>query len=869
VEIGTFEQEVEAPVHWSDNAVAVVASKYFYGKVGSPTRERSVWDLIDRVVVFIADRAVQQRYMDRRSADALRDDLAWLILHQCGSFNSPVWFNCGIDRYGPGRAGGWRWDENKTHPVPCHDDRIFPQVSACFILGVEDNMDSIMQLASDEALLFKHGSGSGVNLSEIRGKAEGLSGGGNPSGPVSFMRIYDSVAGIVKSGGKTRRAAKMQILDCDHPDLVEFIDAKAKEEEKARDLVVAGWSGGMNGEAYESVAFQNANLSVRVTNQFMAEAESAESSAYDLVRRTDGKAIFGDCRSASELLDLIASRAHACGDPGLLFGDQMNQANPVPSVGPVRATNPCGEFQFLDNSACNLASLNLMAFVGNPKTDSFQRDEFRSAVRAFIIAQDILVDAASYPTAEVCTNSHLYRPLGLGYTNLAAVLMGRGIPYDSDEGRRFAEGVTQLLTDAAWETSLQLGRSVGPFPGYFRLDADGRQCLQEIIDQQRGIVTNNERSNLYRPRNAQVTLLAPTGTISFMMDCDSTGIEPLPVLRSIKSLVGGGHVEQCPVCVRDGLAEVYGCGDEDEELPSGWMRHPVFATAIGSNPVSIDGHLLMMAAVQPYLSGGISKTVNLPSDASVQDVRNVYVEAWKLGLKAVAVYRDTSKEDQPIREAEGVGVSSGGELAPEDEDEITDEEYETAVRTSHRDRLPVTRNSLTHKFDVAGHEGYLTVGLYEDGRPGELFVTMSKEGSTVAGLMDSFAIAVSLGLQYGVPLPTLCNKFRHQRFEPSGMVLYGDDEIKQASSLVDYVFTWLHRKFLLRTATGERMKELVVTDSGDRLEKNGLGVGADLAKAGADETVVTGPPCSICGAMTERTGSCYSCRACGGTSGCG
>jgi ribonucleoside-diphosphate reductase alpha chain len=799
-----FEQkDVEVPSFWSQLATNVVVSKYFRGHVGAPDRERSVRQLIDRVVNTIASWAETQHYF--ASDDDLRAfqaELTHLILHQKMSFNSPVWFNVGVEAQ--------------------------PQCSACFINSVQDSMSSIMDLAKTEAMLFKFGSGAGSNLSPLRSSKEKMSGGGTASGPVSFMRGYDAFAGVVKSGGKTRRAAKMVILDIDHPDVEEFINCKLKEERKAWALIEAGYDPSFTGEAYGSVAFQNANHSVRVTDDFMrAVIDDGDWTTHGVV---DGKPM--DTYKARKLFREMAEAAWVCGDPGIQYDTTINDWNPVSNSARQYATNPCSEFSFINDSSCNLASLNLMKFVG--EDGEFDIEAFRFASRLTITAQEILVDNAGYPTPKIEENSHRFRPLGLGYANLGALLMSRGLAYDSPEGQAYAAAITSIMTAEAYRQSAIIARDHGgPFAEYKKNEEPFLRVIEKHRDAAHAIPEKSVPAELRRAardiwdetlelgkangyRNAQTTLLAPTGTIAFMMDCDTTGIEPDIALVKYKKLVGEGFLKivnnTVPGALRklgytpeqvDSIVAYVNERETIEGAPELKPEHlAVFDCAFkpvnGTRSIHYMGHLRMMSAVQPFLSGAISKTVNMPEAATVEEIETVYLEGWKVGLKAIAIYRDNSKRSQPLmtgkkKDKEAAGAGSGAGAAAATGSELT-AAIAAAEHKPYRHRLPAERNAITHKFDVAGHEGYITVGLYENGQPGEIFLKMAKEGSTISGLMDTFATTVSVALQYGVPLHDLVFKFAHVRFEPSGFT--SNPEIPIAKSIVDYIFRWLGSKFL-------------------------------------------------------------------------
>ncbi|HSQ65674.1 MAG TPA: vitamin B12-dependent ribonucleotide reductase, partial [Polyangiaceae bacterium] len=776
-----FEQkDVEVPNTWSMLATNVVASNYFRGPLGSPVRERSVRQLVSRVVTTIARWGRKDGYFaTENDAATFEAELAHLVYRQKMSFNSPVWFNVGVEEH--------------------------PQCSACFINSVGDSMDSILKLAHTEGMLFKYGSGAGSNLSKIRSSKERLSGGGEASGPVSFMRGFDAFAGVIKSGGKTRRAAKMVILDADHPDVAEFVTCKADEEKKAWALIDAGYDGGFNvrGGAYDSVFFQNANHSIRVTDAFMRAV--LEDREWSLTARTDGKAL--ETIRARELMSKVTEAAWLCGDPGMQFDTTINAWHTCPSSDRINASNPCSEYMFLDDSACNLASLNLMHF--RDIDGGFDVEAFRRAVDLTILAQEILVSNAKYPTENIGRNSEAYRPLGLGYANLGALLMASGLPYDSDGGRAAAAAITALMTGEAYAMSARIAERVGPFAGFaanrdpflgvIRKHANQVDRIDPsfgdvgVLDAARDAWAEALRLGMdHGYRNAQVTVLAPTGTIGFMMDCDTTGIEPDIALVKYKKLVGGGVLKivnnTVPLALQrlgysqETIANVLQYIDEAETIegaPEIRESHlPVFDCAFkprnGSRTIHYMGHIRMMGAVQPFLSGAISKTVNMPSDATPQDIEDAYVAAWKLGLKAIAVYRDGCKRSQPLNTGKD---KEQAKPAGNDSERLA------------RRRLPDERRALTHKFSIGGHEGYMTVGMYDDGAPGEVFVTMAKEGSVVSGLMDSFATSISMALQYGVPLKVLCDKFSHTRFEPSGFT--GNPEIPIAKSITDYIFRWL------------------------------------------------------------------------------
>ena len=799
-----FEQkDVEVPDFWSQLATNVVVSKYFRGHIGTPERETSVKQLIDRVVNTIAGWAETQHYFATdEDLRAFQAELTHLIVHQKMAFNSPVWFNVGIEAQ--------------------------PQCSACFINSVQDTMSSIMDLAKTEAMLFKFGSGAGSNLSPIRSSVEKMAGGGTASGPVSFMKGYDAFAGVVKSGGKTRRAAKMVILDAGHPDVLEFIDSKAHEEQKAWALIEAGYDPSFTGEAYGSVFFQNANHSVRVTDEFMqAVIEDKEWTTHAVVAPHQPIETF----QARDVFRRMAEAAWICGDPGIQYDTTINDWHTSANTDRIYASNPCSEYMFLNDTACNLASLNLMKFVD--ADGEFDGDAYRYAARLTLTAQEILVDNASYPTPKIEENSHNFRPLGLGYANLGALLMSRGLAYDSDEGRNFAATLTAIMHGEAYKQSAIIARDHGgPFAQYKVNEGPFLRVIKKHRNAAYQIPTAGVPKDLLRHatavfdealqlgeqygyRNAQVTVLAPTGTIAFMMDCDTTGVEPDIALIKYKKLVGEGYLKIVNQTVPAALRKLgYGAEQVDEILayineretiegaPHIKPQHlPVFDCAFkpanGERSIHYMGHVRMMGAIQPFISGAISKTVNMPEAATAEEIERVYLEGWKQGLKAIAIYRDNSKRSQPLSTKKLEGDARRVRQPSSEEIEKLQKQLARAQAEAalpHRRRLPAERTAVTHKFDIAGHEGYITVGLYPDGQPGEMFLKMAKEGSTVSGLMDSFATSVSVALQYGVPLRDLVNKFAHVRFEPSGFT--GNQEIPIAKSIVDYIFRWLGSRFL-------------------------------------------------------------------------
>ena len=810
-----FEQDnIEVPTSWSQLATKVVASKYFYGDIETGQRENSVKQLVHRVCKAIADRGRKDGYFATdEDAEVFYNELAWLCVNQHGAFNSPVWFNVGLlDVYGV--AGGkhnFHWNPQEQTAVACENSYEYPQSSACFIQSVKDSMQDIMRLATSEAMLFKHGSGTGTDLSTLRSSKEKLSGGGKPSGPLSFMRVYDQIAAVIKSGGKTRRAAKMQSLKVGHPDIKEFITCKTEEEKKAWALIEAGYDNDHNNEAYSSVMFQNSNLSVRVTDEFMQAVEKED--IWTTYSVTTGEKM--DEHSARELMDLIAEGTRICGDPGLQYHSTINRWHTCPNSGPINASNPCSEYMFVDDSACNLASLNLLKFRNEDA--SFDIDSFKKAIRMFIIAQEILVDNGSYPDEAVAVNSHLYRPLGLGYANLGSLMMSLAFPYDSDQARAIGGAISAVMTGTAYTASAEIAAMKEPFEQF----AGNRDAMLKVINMHRKHAYDipethcpdylrNAAKDAWDQafdtgskvgfRNAQATVLAPTGTIGFLMDCDTTGIEPDIALVKYKLLAGGGMFKlvnkTVPMALErlgysaDEVKSICDYIDENETIEGAKEFNPdhlpVFDCAFkprnGKRCINYLAHLKMMASVQPFISGAISKTINMPKESTTENIAAAYMEGWKLGLKAVAIYRDGSKKLQPVSTKKHKDTKA---KAPA--------EASTPARPFRR-RLPDTRHSITHKFSVQGHEGYLTVGLYEDGQPGELFITMAKEGSTVGGLMDVIGTCTSMALQYGVPLITLVDKFRHARFEPSGMT--SNRDIPFAKSLIDYIFCWLGCQFM-------------------------------------------------------------------------
>jgi len=881
-----FEQrDVEVPRQWSQTATNVVVSKYFRGPLGSPKRETSVRQLIARVVDTVASWGEKQRYfISEAEQNTFKAELAWLLVNQMASFNSPVYFNVGIEPK--------------------------PQCSACFILRVEDNMDSILGWYRNEGMIFKGGSGSGVNLSALRSCREKLSAGGTASGPLSFMKAADASAGVIKSGGKTRRAAKMVVLNVDHPDIEQFIKCKQEEEKKAWALIAAGYDSSLDGPAYGSVFFQNANNSVRVTDEFMEAV--VNDGGWNTRFITDGTA--ANKYRARELLQMIADATWACGDPGMQFDTTINSWHTCPNSGRINASNPCSEYMHLDNSACNLASLNLLKFLD--ERGEFDVKAFRHSVDVMLTAQDILVDNSSYPTDEIGQTAHAFRQLGLGYANLGAMLMALGMSYDSDQGRSYAAAVTALMTGEAYLQSARIAQRMGAFEGY----ALNREPMLKVIERHRSCV--RELDSAYVPlellhgardawdealrlgqtcgyRNSQATVIAPTGTIAFMMDCDTTGIEPDIALVKYKKLVGGGMLKIVNQTVPRALRRLGYDSREIQEMVEYLDEHETiegapqladahlavfdcaFKPRAGSRTIHYLGHLKMMGAVQPFISGAISKTINMPVEVTVDELAEAYVTAWKLGVKAVAIYRDGSKRTQPLNTQKSNSPEREAAVAPHSSPTSSGAPIDDFRPRRHK--LADERRSITHKFDIAGHEGYITVGMYEDGTPGEIFVSMSKQGSTISGLMDSFATAISYALQYGVPLQFLVDKFAHMRFEPSGFTK--NPQIPFAKSIVDYLFRWLASKFLDEHAKlevgviaadnhdssshgdsgGSRIKE-----AGTRVAMLGadLGDGKDMNLRQAFINQADAPPCPDCGCIMVRNGTCYKCMNCGATSGC-
>jgi len=876
-----FRQEgVEVPKGWSQTATNIVTSKYFHGKPGTSERENSVRQLISRVADTIVRWGDEGGYFaNAESRDAFRDELTHLLVEQKMAFNSPVWFNVGVQPK--------------------------PQCSACFINSVQDNMESIMGLTRTEGMLFKWGSGTGTNFSTLRGSKETLSGGGIASGPVSFMKGFDAFAGVIKSGGKTRRAAKMVILNIDHPDIVEFIECKMKEERKAHVLIEQGYDSGIDGDAYSSIFFQNANHSVRVTDEFMRAAE--EDRDWWTRNITDGQP--NEKLRARDLLAKVADSTWHCGDPGMQYDTTVNRWHTCKNTARINASNPCSEYMFLDDTACNLASLNLMKY--RTSNGQFDVEGFRHAVDVTITAQEILVDNASYPTPKIAENSHAFRPLGLGYANLGALLMSMALPYDSDEGRDVAGAITALMCGEAYAQSSRIAERMGPFPGY----EANREPMLDVIrmhrDAIRGIQPDHVQPELFLAaqeswdtalqhgekfgyKNSQVTVLAPTGTIGFMMDCDTTGIEPDLALVKHKKLVGGGLIKIVNNTVPEALMKLGYTPEQSSEIVSHIDKQgtvegaphlkpehlPVFdcslAPAGGGRSISWTGHVKMMAATQPFLSGAISKTINMPEESTIDDISQAYLLSWKVGLKAVAIYRDNSKRSQPLSAAGQKKDEKKTEPAAAAAALLEPLQRELFAR-AQREKMPVERASVTHKFSVGGHEGYITAGMYEDGRPGEIFIKMSKEGSTLSGIMDGLALTISLGLQYGVPLKVFVDKLLNTRFEPSGIT--ANPNIRFVSSVLDYIARWLGGRFI----------------SSDYLKLSGEQAAVAHAPAAAPSTAPTSvmteamrlappltnpqsskprdqhegaPTCSECGMLMVPNGACFKCENCGSTSGC-
>ena len=865
-----FEQhDVEIPKDWSQQATNIVVSKYFRGQLGTDERERSVKQLIGRVVETITEWAHEKKYFaSPGDLQAFSDDLKYLLVNQRAAFNSPVWFNCGFEKA--------------------------PQCSACFINSVQDTMESILTLAKTEGMLFKFGSGTGSNLSSIRSSQETLAGGGTASGPVSFMKGYDAFAGVIKSGGKTRRAAKMVVLNAEHPDIEAFINCKVEEERKAWALIDAGYDGSFTGPAYASVFFQNSNNSVRVTDEFMRAV--LDDGEWQTRAVSDGRIM--DTYEARGLMQQIAEATYVCGDPGMQFDSTINDWHTCPNTAPINASNPCSEYMFLDDSACNLASLNLMTFVDEAR--DFDHASFTAAVRTMLTAQEIIVDCASYPTKAIERNSRDYRPLGLGYANLGALLMSRGLPYDSEAGRDYSAAITALMTGEAYAQSARIARDHGgSFNGYEKNEEPFLRVIRKHRTALKDIDRTNVPSELYAAakqswndavdlgeeygyRNAQATVLAPTGTIGFMMDCDTTGVEPDIALVKYKKLVGGGMMKIVNHTVPMALDRLGYTSSEVDEIATYIDENetiegaphlkdkdvPVFDCAFkpaqGERSIHYMGHVRMIGATQPFISGAISKTVNVPKEATAEEIQKAYVDSWRLGTKAVSIYRDGSKRTQPLNTSRDAKTGLIGVV-------------EGLVGQPVRRRLPDERQAITHKFEIAGHEGYITIGLFEDGSPGEIFLVMAKEGSTISGFADAFAQAVSYALQYGVPLQVLVDKFTHVRFEPSGMTK--NAEVRFAKSIVDYIFRWMATKFLSSEAQFKAGVNQPIAPEGlpveepklplDQTAGNGNGsVERVTASFAAIQNHEDAPPCSTCGEIMMRSGSCYKCNNCGTTSGC-
>jgi ribonucleoside-diphosphate reductase alpha chain len=904
----SFEQsDVEFPKSWSQNATNIVAQKYFRGQLGSPERERSVRQMIGRVSGTIAGWGRERGYFATdEDAETFESELTHILLHQMAAFNSPVWFNVGFEES--------------------------PQCSACFILSVEDTMESILEWNTKEGMIFRGGSGSGINLSKIRGSNEPLAKGGTASGPVSFMRGADAWAGTIKSGGKTRRAAKMVVLDVDHPDIREFIWCKAKEEEKAVALRDAGFDMSIDGEGFFSIQYQNANNSVRVTDAFMRAVENDEE--WQLLGRVTGTPL-GEAIPARELMREIAEAAWRCADPGVQYDTTINQWHTCPASGRINASNPCSEYMHVDDSACNLASLNLMKFRRADGT--FDVESFEHAVDIMFLAQEIIVSPSSYPTEQIGENARAFRQLGLGYANLGAYLMANGVPYDSDPGRGTAAAITALMTGRAYLGSARIAAAIGTYDSYpenrdahnavIRMHRDASYAIPDSVCSDADLLERARSAwndavavgEEHGYRNAQATVLAPTGTISFLMDCDTTGIEPDFSLVKFKELVGGGQMTIVNRTVPSALQTLGYTDEQIEQILAYINEHgtiigapdldnehlPVFDVAVGQRAISHMGHLKMMGAVQPFISGAISKTVNMPETATVEDIADAYVQAWHLGIKALAIYRDGSKTAQALRTEAQKNAPASKEA------EIQQAVVEAIAKAPKRKKMPRERQSITHKFSIGGHEGYITAGMYDDGSVGEIFLTdIGKEGSTLRGMMNSFATGISIALQYGVPLETLVRKFSYMRFEPEGMT--SNPEIPFAKSMPDYIMRWLASRFLdvdlqeelgiltpavrARQAAQEAASSHlgdVATPIGPPAERRPDGNGGNgnggnggpvkgqilpAASALTDEPPVIpalrkgldlGPACQQCGGMMQRTGSCYTCSSCGFNTGCG
>jgi ribonucleoside-diphosphate reductase alpha chain len=901
-----FEQRgVEFPKSWSQNATNIVAQKYFRGQLDSPVREHSVKQMIGRVAGTIAQWGRERGYFATDAdGEAFEAELTHILLHQLAAFNSPVWFNVGFE-------------EN-------------PQCSACFILSVKDTMESILEWNTKEGMIFRGGSGSGINLSNIRGSQEPLAKGGTASGPVSFMRGADSWAGTIKSGGKTRRAAKMVVLDVDHPDIREFIWCKAKEEDKAQALRDAGFDMSIDGEGFNSIQYQNANNSVRVTDEFMQAV--AEDREWRLTSRVTGKQV-GESVPARELMREIAQAAWRCADPGVQYDTTINRWHTSPNSGRINASNPCSEYMHVDDSACNLASINLMRFRRPDGT--LDVESFEHTVDVVLLAQEIVVGPSSYPTEEIGVNARAFRQLGLGYANLGAYLMADGMPYDSERGRGTAAAITALMTGRAYRRSAEVAGALGPYERYaenreehnavMRMHRDAAEAIPEQTCADRELLTAARRSwdeavelgERLGYRNAQATVLAPTGTISFLMDCDTTGVEPDFSLVKFKELVGGGQMTIVNRTVPLALQTLGYSEPQVEQIEAHLAEHgtilgapglkdehlPVFDVAVGERAISHIGHLKMMGAVQPFISGAISKTVNLPQSATVEDIQDAYTEAWRLGIKALAIYRDGSKTAQALRtDAQQDEQSAKADV---DVDALVEKAVAKALAEAgpRRKRMPRERQSITHKFSIGGHEGYITAGMYEDGSIGEIFLTdIGKEGSTLRGMMNSFATAISIALQYGVPLETLVQKFCYMRFDPEGITT--NPEIPFAKSMPDYIMRWLASRFLdadvqeelgiltpqvrARKAAQEAAQSAIASDTAGPSASDQIGASTKASGGNGGASAPTsaftdtppvvparlqgldlGPACSQCGGMMQRTGSCYTCSSCGANTGCG
>jgi ribonucleoside-diphosphate reductase alpha chain len=949
-----FKQEnVEVPKSWSVLATKVVVSKYFYGEQNTSERETSVRQLIHRISRTMADWGVKDGYFSKADGEIFYDELTWLCLNQYGAFNSPVWFNVGLfPQYGIGKnsgKGNWFYNRQTGEAERASTQYEYPQGSACFIQNVKDDMESIMHLAYSEAMLFKYGSGTGTDLTPIRSSREKLSGGGRPSGPMSFLKVYDQVANVVKSGGKTRRAAKMNTLRDWHGDIEEFIDAKQKEEKKAWALIEQGYDGSYNGDAYGSVMYQNENLSVRASDEFMQAALDGKEWQTKTV-----KGLPLQKKDAAKLLYKIAEGTHICGDPGMQYDGAIQKWHTCKGTEPIHSTNPCSEYVFINNTACNLASLNLMKF--KREDGIFDVERFKAAVRIYITAQEILVDNASYPTKDIAENSHIFRTLGLGFANLGSLCMSYGLPYDSDEGRALAGAITSIMTGHAYEQSAEIAANVGAFKGYHDARCAGveKTVAKDNVESMLGVIKLHRdaveqiqpsaefnylktearktwdgalaKGKQFGYRNAQVTVLAPTGTIAFLMDCDTTGVEPDIALVKYKLLAGGGMLKIVNRGVPDALRRMNYSEAEIKNIIAHIEKHdtiedveengatirsglkpehlPVFDCAFkahkGKRSIGYLAHLKMMAAAQPFISGAISKTVNMPSACTVEEIRDTYVQAWKMGLKCVAIYRDGSKRSQPLNTKK---TNEGGDktaaAAPALDARIKEleaqvEQLQGEAGKPLRRRLSDTRSALTHKFDIAGHEGYLTVGLFDDNQPGELFITMAKEGSTIGGLMDSIGTLTSMALQYGVPLEALVKKFAHQRFEPSGFTK--NPEIRNASSITDYVFRWMAFQFIPgyreNITAARNQPELVMPGLAEEIKKKVNRPVADLPlsedtdlidlkassghkharRAATLTSMITNqqdaPTCPTCGHVAVRNGACYKCLNCGESLGC-